>query len=66
MVVTNRAIRKIMLLHPTYQANNKFSALYGNLERACENNLEIPYIEGQLYFSTDRMIISFSKLFTVR
>lgn len=56
-----------MLLHPLYQASNNFSASYGNLERgACKNNQEIPYIEGQLYFSTDRMIVSFSKLFTVR
>lgn len=33
MVITKRAIRKIMLLHPIYQADNKFSALFGNLER---------------------------------
>jgi len=67
MLVTERAVRKIMLLRPICQANSKFAAFYGNLEREiCQKNLEISYVEGQLRFSPDKMILSFSKLCTVR
>lgn len=66
MVITKRAIRKIVLLHPIYQANKSFSALWEFRKRDCQKNLEMPYIEGQLYFSADRMIISLSKLCTIR